>query len=203
MERVVAYVDGFNLYYGLRSKGWKRFYWLNIPDLIRLFLRPGQRLVKTKYFTTIVQQPEDKRLRQAVFLDALRTLPDFSIYYGQFLSDTKVCHNCGYTYTTYHEKMTDVNIAVELMADALKDLFDVAFLVSADSDLVGPVRLIKRLFHPKRVVAIFPPDRFSSQLEQISNGILHINHVELSKSQFPEEVVTPGGVILRRPNQWH
>ena len=30
MERIIAYIDGFNLYFGLRAKGWKRYYWLNL-----------------------------------------------------------------------------------------------------------------------------------------------------------------------------
>ena len=30
MQRVSVYVDGFNLYYGLKSKGWRRYYWLNL-----------------------------------------------------------------------------------------------------------------------------------------------------------------------------
>jgi hypothetical protein len=33
MERLTVYVDGFNLYYGLKSKGWKRYYWLNLQKL--------------------------------------------------------------------------------------------------------------------------------------------------------------------------
>ena len=33
MSRVVAYVDGFNLYFGLRSKGWKKYYWLDLCAL--------------------------------------------------------------------------------------------------------------------------------------------------------------------------
>ena len=35
MERVIAYVERYNLYHGLRAKDWKRFYWLNIPRLAR------------------------------------------------------------------------------------------------------------------------------------------------------------------------
>jgi len=202
MERVIAYVDGYNLYFGLRSKGWKRFYWLNIQALAMQFLKPHQTLIETKYFTTVVKQPDDKRRRQVVFLDALQTLSDFRIYYGQFLSDTVICRRCGHTYTTYHEKMTDVNISVELMTDALRDRFDMALLVSADSDLVGPVQTVHRLFSPKRVVAVFPPDRSSFSLKQVAKGVLHISHVELAKSLFPKEVVKPDGVILRRPKEW-
>jgi len=202
MERVVAYIDGYNLYYGLRSKGWKRFYWLNIQALASQFLKPNQKLVMTKYFTTVVKQPEDKRLRQQVFLDTLQTIPNFQIYYGQFLSETIVCRRCGHTYTTYHEKMTDVNISVEMMADAAKDTFDTALLFSADSDLAGVVKTVQNLFHPKRVIVIFPPGRTSFALKRVSSNTLHIGHVELAKSLFPEQVTGIGNVILHRPKEW-
>jgi len=202
MERVIAYVDGYNLYYGLRSKGWKRFYWLNIQKLAQQLLNPEQTLVQTKYFTTIVKQPDDKRRRQSIFLDALKTLPDFDVYYGQFLSETIVCRVCGHTYTTYHEKMTDVNIAVELMTDASQNRFDVALLISADSDLVGPVEAVQRLFPTKRVVAVFPPGRSSFALKQTAKAVLHIGHVELAKSLFADAVVKPDGIVLHRPPAW-
>ncbi len=29
MDRVIVYIDGFNLYFGLKSKGWRRYFWLN------------------------------------------------------------------------------------------------------------------------------------------------------------------------------
>ena len=52
--------------------------------------------------------------------------------------------------------MTDVNVAVELLTDAFKDQFDVALLLSADSDLVGPVETVRRLFSAKQVIVVFP-----------------------------------------------
>ena len=52
MERVIAYIDGFNLYYGLKSSGWRRYYWLNIQRLVQNLLKPNQRLILTKYFTS-------------------------------------------------------------------------------------------------------------------------------------------------------
>lgn len=202
MKRAIAYVDGYNLYYGLRSKGWKRFYWLNIQKLAQMFLRPDQTLMQTKYFTTIVKQPDDRRRRQAIYLDALKTLPDFDIYYGQFLSEIIVCRSCGHTYTTYHEKMTDVNISVELMTDASQNRFDLALLISADSDLVGPVKAVQRLFPDKGVVAVFPPGRSSFALKQTAKAVLHIGHVELAKNLLPDPVVKSDGVILSRPHEW-
>lgn len=202
MERVTAYVDGYNLYHGLRAKGWKRFYWLNIQALACQLIKPHQTLVHTKYFTTAVKRPEDKRRRQAVFLDALRTLPDFHIFYGHFLADTVTCHKCGHTYTTHHEKMTDVNISVELMTDAYQGLFDVALLISADSDLVGPITTVRRLFNAKRLVVAFPPARSSFNLKQVANATFHIGHNELAKSLLPETITRPDNLVLRRPEEW-
>jgi uncharacterized LabA/DUF88 family protein len=202
MKRVVAYIDGYNLYYGLRSKGWKKYYWLNIQNLANQFLRSRQTLTATKYFTTIIKYPDDKRRRQQVFLEAQKTLPDFYIFYGHFLSDTITCRKCGHTYTTYHEKMTDVNIAVELMQDAFKDQFDVAFLISADSDLVGPISAVQRSFPGKKVISIFPPKRSSYALKQVSNGVLHVGRNELARSLFPDQVIKDG-VTLQRPARWH
>ena len=81
--------------------------------------------------------------RQQVFLEALKDNPVDNLF-GHFLSDTITCRNCGHTYTTHHEKMTDVNVSVELMKDAFQDKFDTAFLISADSDLVSPIRTIQQ-----------------------------------------------------------
>ena len=202
MQRVIAYVDGFNLYYGLRSKNWKRFYWLNIQEMAQRMLKQEQILASTKYFTTIVKQPADKHKRQATFLEALRTLSDFQIYYGHFLSYTVTCSNCGHAHQTYHEKMTDVNIATELMSDAFQDEFDIALLVSADSDLVGPVRAVRRLFNRKRIVVAFPPDRYSNALKHAADAYTHIGRNVLSKSVFPDQVTKPDGFVLKRPAQW-
>jgi uncharacterized LabA/DUF88 family protein len=202
MERVVAYVDGYNLYYGLKSRNWRRFYWLNIQEMARQLLKPDQQLMTTKYFTTIVKRPSDKQRRQAIYLDALRTLNGMEFYYGHFLAETIKCRHCGHSYETHHEKMTDVNISVELMADAFQDAFDVALLVSADSDLVGPARAIRRLFSNKRVVVAFPPERFSSALKQVADGQLFVSRDVLAKSIFPEEVKKPDGFLLRRPAEW-
>lgn len=200
--RVIAYVDGYNLYYGLRHKRWKRFYWLNIRRLAQTMLRPNQTLVATRYFTTRVPHPASKRRRQQTYLEALGTLPDFEIQYGHFLPGTHSCPHCGKPHQTHFEKMTDVNIAVALLTDAYQDKFDLALLISADSDLVGPVRAVRELFRGKFVIVAFPPKRFSVALKQAANAQLHIGHNELAKSLFPAEIVKPDGFVLRRPIEW-
>jgi hypothetical protein len=53
--------------------------------------------------------------------------------------------------------MTDINITTELLSDAFTDRFDVALLISADSDLVGPIQKVRHLFPEKRMIVVFPP----------------------------------------------
>ncbi len=50
MQRVFVYIDGFNLYFGLKSKGWKRYYWLNLARLAENLLKPSQNLAMIRYF---------------------------------------------------------------------------------------------------------------------------------------------------------
>jgi len=201
-ERVFACIDGFNLYYGLKSKGWKKFYWLDIKAMAVDLLKSHQRLMRTKYFTTIIKRPKRKHDRQNVFLEALRTCSEFDIFYGHFLSSQVSCYNCGHSYETHHEKMTDVNIAVELLIDAFNDRFDMALLISADSDLVGPVRAIKSEFPKKKVIIAFPPNRVSEALKRESDGYIFISRNTIAKCQFPTRLTKPDGFTLRKPNSW-
>jgi len=202
VERVISYVDGFNLYFGLRARGWKSLYWLNVGLLSRCLLKPTQNLVCTKYFTSRISSPPDKVKRQVTFLEALATVPDCEIFYGHFLLSARECRRCGFRDQVPTEKMTDVNIATEMLADAFEDRYDTAILMSADSDLTAPIGALRRLFPSKRVVIAFPPDRFSVTLRRAAHGFIHIERTHLARSQFPDDVLKPDGFVLRRPDRW-
>ncbi len=204
-QRVMVYVDGFNLYYGMKSAGLRRYLWLDLHELSMRFLLPGQVLAGTKYFTARVSgTPWDphKHRRQNVFLEALRTRPDINIILGKYLTKKVTCKKCGNTWNTFEEKMTDVNIAVELLEDAHSNAFDVAIIVSGDSDLVGPVRRLSSAFPEKRVVVAFPPARDSVDLRKATHAYFKVGQDKLRASQFADEVVKPDGYVLRRPKEW-
>jgi hypothetical protein len=55
VKRVLAYVDGFNLYFGLKEAGFRRFYWLDVIALARNLLKPDQHLIATHYFTARIR----------------------------------------------------------------------------------------------------------------------------------------------------
>jgi uncharacterized LabA/DUF88 family protein len=202
LERVVAYIDGFNLYFGLKSKGWQRYYWLDLQKLTQNLLNPHQCLNSTKYFTARISGPPDKQKRQSTFIEALETLSDFQIFYGKYQKISRKCRRCQFEDEVPNEKMTDVNIAVELLADAFEDNYDTAILLSADSDLVPPITRIKTLFPSKKIVIAFPPDRYSKELSSLTQSCFTIGRAKLAKSLFPPEIRKADGFILRCPEQW-
>ena len=62
MQRVMVYVDGFNLYFGLKSKGWKRYQWLDLRRLSENLLQAEQRLAGVRYFTArILARPGNSK----------------------------------------------------------------------------------------------------------------------------------------------
>jgi uncharacterized LabA/DUF88 family protein len=186
----------------LKSKGWRRYYWLNIKLLAENLLKGSQKLVFTKYFTAKISLPHDKRKRQLTYLEALETLSDLEIYYGKYQLDPLICRKCGFKDKVPHEKMTDVNIAVEMFNDAFHDNFDVAILISADSDLTGLIQSIKKLFPSKQIVATFPPDRFSIELSKHVDKYFVIGRGKIAKSLLPEKVKKKDGYILHKPAKW-
>ena len=172
-ERVLVYIDGFNLYFGLIDAGLKRFKWLNLKSLSNNLLKPYQELCGIKYFTSRVSNNPDKQKRQSIYIEALESV-GVRIYYGNYQSDKVECRQCRNIWPVYHEKMTDVNIATQILIDAYQDKYDMAMLISGDSDLVPPIRAVHEWFSKKRVFVAFPPKRHNASVALVAKGSLTI-----------------------------
>ena len=206
MQRVAAYIDGFNLYFGLRQSKLRRYYWLDLPALITTLLKPDQQLVATHYFTARIKtnghNAADAK-RQSDYIDALATRPGLTTQFGHYQQKTRQCKQCGATWPDYEEKMTDVNIAVQMLADAFEDRFDTAIIVSGDSDLTTPIQQVRQRFPNKRLIVAFPPNRHSEQLKKVAHGHLTVGDDKLRRSQLPDPVITASGYHLQRPAYWN
>jgi len=202
-ERVIAYIDGFNLYFGLKEKEWYCYYWLDIQKLCRKLLLPQQRLVRVKYFTSRIKKASPaKHKRQSTYIEALQTLPDVKMYYGKYQLTPYKCRNCEYINEIPEEKMTDVQLGVEVISDAYQDKYDTAFIITGDVDIVPSIEKVRAEFSNKRVIVVFPPKRAADDLRVIASGYLHIDEKLLSESQLPDEIVKTGGYVLKRPKEW-
>jgi len=200
-ERVIAYIDGFNLYFGMREAGFDHCRWLNIKKLVISLLQPHQELIEVKYYTSRVSNNPDKQKRQSTYIDALEST-NTKIFYGNYQDGSEECRRCGHIWRTAKEKMTDVNIATAIIVDAYKDEYDMAMLISGDSDLTPPIKAVHSLFNSKRVFIAFPPKRHNSSMALVAKGSLIIGRKKLVDAQFDEEIISKTGYKLKIPKEW-
>lgn len=200
-ERVLVYVDGFNLYFGMFEAGYSRYKWLNLKSLVRDLLKPNQQLGTIKYFTSRVSNNPDKQKRQTLYIEALETT-DIHVFYGTYQKNTIECHRCGHIWPSFSEKMTDVNIATEMLIDAFYNHYDTAMLISGDSDLVPPIKAIHKLFIQKRVFVAFPPKRHNNSVASVAKGSITIGRKKLAANQFALKVVKSDGYVINKPTEW-
>ncbi|MEV0387233.1 solute carrier family 23 protein [Nonomuraea sp. NPDC050643] len=173
MERVGVHIDGFNLYYGLRELGGRRFLWLDLRSMVTRVLRSHQRLEALTYFTATIRNDPPAIARQEVYLAALESV-GVQVVPGRDQEQQVRCHACGRTRRTYAEKQSDVALGAAMVSDVATGKVDVVMLVSADSDLCAAVHAIRRIDQERetktRVVTVFPPRRRSESLRLVSDA---------------------------------
>lgn len=202
-QRVGVYVDGFNLYNGLKLSYGHRHLWLDLEKMATNLLKPGQELAEVMYFTARLRDDPGRRKRQAEYLWALaESCVRLVVIEGRFKIRKRRCRECSTRWVSYEEKQTDVALAARMVTDAVRSAYDVMLLVSADGDLCPAVDAV-RLLHPAaKVVACFPPRRLSDDLRRVVDASFTIGEDKFRASQLPDTVVTRNGVALTRPAKW-
>lgn len=99
------------------------------------------------------------------------------------------------------EKGSDVNLAAHFMADAFKNRVDIAIMITNDTDLVTPLKIVSEELN-KTVIVISPFKETAFSIKKLNHVIKYnISASHLSKSQFPETVEAKGKVI-QKPSDW-
>ena len=206
--RAIVYIDGFNLYYrALRGTG---FRWLDMGKLTQLLL-PQHHIEQIRYFTAlIVSRPSDPNepQRQQTYLRALGTIPHLTIHYGHFLSKTKrrplAQHPESGPRTVEilntEEKGSDVNLASYLLLDGFENRYDLAVVISNNSDLVTPIRMARTKLG-KQVGVIDPSRNRSFELNKAATWYRRLRQGPLKASQFPDTLSDAQGTITK-PKGW-
>jgi hypothetical protein len=98
------------------------------------------------------------------------------------------------------EKGSDVNLAAHLVRDAFQQRFELAVLITNDSDLVEPVRIVtKELAMP--VGILNPHEHHSTTLKPLATFIKRIRQSHLIASQFPANMTDSKGTFSK-PASW-
>ena len=204
-RQTTVYVDGFNLFYGA-LKGQKH-YWLDLLKFSQGLLQRENAITRIRYFTALVSATKRDPTatdRQDAYLRALRTLRGLTIHLGSFINDSA---------GSPREKGSDVNLATYLLLDAFDGRFDVAFVISNDSDLKTPISVVtKRFGYPVGVALPLLNEnsdgtqrRASRDLVEVASFVRHINKSRqslLKASQFPSNVPTRDGRSVSKPASW-
>jgi hypothetical protein len=177
--RTNVYVDGFNLYYGAAK--YTSYKWVNLVDLCVEVL-PGLNIHRIRYFTALVKPSAadpHTRQRQELYIRALQTLPSLTVHYGHYLQSTVSMPLASPPLNgprfaqviKMEEKGSDVNIATYMLVDAFRKDCEQLVVITNDSDLAEPVRIInKELLMP---VGVFNPQTNDTALRQAVSPVSH------------------------------
>ena len=181
--------------------------WLDILALCKTLL-PKNNIDTIKYFSANVSprsQDDNVHTRQQIYFRALNTTPKLNIIKGQFsahpawmllLEDPKKFVRVIRT----EEKGSDVNLASHLLMDAYRKNFDVAVVISNDSDLFTPIQMVQHQMKLP-VGIISPTQKPGKKLSQIASFIKVIREGSLQTSQFPVTLTDKKGKI-HKPSNW-
>lgn len=100
---------------------------------------------------------------------------------------------------TMEEKGSDVNLAAHLLNDAWKGVFDVAAVISNDTDLISPIQMVS--IERGKPVFVICPGRWpmAKGLENVATHKRYIRLPMLVNSQFPDPIP---GTTIQKPDTW-
>ena len=217
MTRTIVYIDGFNLYYrACRPSGHK---WLDISALSAAVLPASSRI--TQINTTRPACPGGSiprpRPGNMPIWGAWKP-PLVKITYGNFRTDKEwsglvqpptfrpafslpagAAPQVAYVWKT-EEKGSDVNLGVHLVRDAYTGAFAEAAVLTNDTDLTEPLRIVTQEVGLP-VTLLVPSSNPALSLVAVASHVRHIQPY-LGPCVFPDSVTLPDGRTVAKPIGW-
>lgn len=203
MIRAAFYVDGFNLYHAINDLQQPFLKWVDLKKLCGILIpSKTETITKIVYCTAFYPKDPKKRWRHEQYLAALDVREVVTVK-GHYVPEQRECNSCKATWKHFTEKQTDINVAANLLNDAWLDIYDKAYLISADSDQAAIARIYKQQFPAKKFVTVSPPGRnFSTHILPHADEKLAINTNHIEKSLFENIVFAEGKRAGRRPREY-
>jgi 6-hydroxy-3-succinoylpyridine 3-monooxygenase len=212
-KRCTIYLDAFNWYFGIfqHRPAWK---WLNVQSFFEA-LRLDEEVVAVKFFTALVDpllHVSTRRDRQKRYFKALGSLSKVRIILGKYQERTVTCRAAAcprrLEYVVPEEKKTDVNIAVNLLDDALRGLTDSIVIVSGDSDLEPAVEWVRHN-RPQIKITVYIPvlgdegrQRRSDNYYRMGITCKPLPLADIPRHLLPVDVTIGENQTISRPAEW-
>ena len=161
-DRVIVFIDGSNLYHGLKESRWVTY--INVGALA-LRVAGRRRLVRTYYYNARPPGGAEHTQQANEYFAMVEDAPDLVFRPSRLQAVTK--HDEYGPYRSYLEKGADTEMSADMIGCAAGDEFDVAIVISSDGDLEPPARKIKESFG-KRVECVYFKRSKPSVMERVA-----------------------------------
>lgn len=218
MRKAAFFIDGFNLYHSIANrKNLHKYKWLNLWQLSQSLLLPQEALADVFYFTAFTDwNPERKKRHQDYVL--INKSVGCKVILGKFLQKDRIsmveCNTpcrggekkfCGKKFVAHEEKMTDVNIAVNIVKAAALRSYDSIYLLSGDNDLIPALETAREISPSIRLRVVLPINARAKNIMDFcqSNKLryMKIKEQALAAAQFSDPF-TVNGQAYSKPAHW-
>lgn len=201
--RAAVYIDGFNLYHAIRELKQPYLRWLNLWELSRALIHPTRdQLEKVMWCTAEITWDHQKQKRHRDYRKALEAV-GVTCALGHFIQEPVKDLKGNVLFQKDTEKEGDIHVALHLILDGMANLYDIAYLVSADSDLAATVKIFrgKLASKGKKLISVAPPGRIHSQhVLSYADGSIQIKQSVIEACLFQRQVTQKGRFVVSRPS---
>lgn len=204
-DRVVAFVDGFNLYHSIAIPSFRKYRWLDLKELVKHFLRRNEKLDALNYYTAFATWRSQQSIdRHRAYVSALEST-GVKVIKGKFLQKERSCPLCKQKFQAHEEKFTDVNIALGILSTCIQNRADSIYLLSGDNDLIPALLTVRKLYPTVELNVLLPINAQAKHLvtQCRQNGFRYskITEKHLAATQLPNSIIQPH-ITLQRPTHW-
>jgi hypothetical protein len=179
---------------------------------------PNERLADVLYFTAYTDWNTERQSRHHAYI-AVNQNRGCKVILGKFQEITRTsrvkCHRpcikdntklfCDKPYPAHEEKMTDVNIAVNIIKSCVQKSCDAVYLLSGDNDLVPALETARELCPDIRIRVLLPINAKAKKLmtacREHNFKYMRVKERHLAESQLPNSV-TVGDKVYSKPPHW-
>ncbi|HUW21049.1 MAG TPA: NYN domain-containing protein [Candidatus Bathyarchaeia archaeon] len=179
MKKVFIFIDGSNFYFKLRDLTSKLDGKYSLIDFdFRKFaewlIRPNE-LLEIRYYLGAIRRERNNSKSEQLYADQQKLIgklqqQNIIITLGQLIKHPD---------KTYHEKGVDVRLAVEMIKFARENKYDIAYLVSSDTDLVAAVEEVRAF--GKKVQYVGIPKGQSYGLSSVADDVRLLRSEEIEQ----------------------
>ena len=178
-KRAFVFIDGGNFYFKLKNliaklDGKYSLIGFNFRKFAEWLVKEND-LIEIRYYLGAIKRERNNSKSERLYADQQKLIgklqqQNITITLGQVIRHPD---------KTYHEKGVDVRLAVEMIRFARKNKYDIAYLVSSDTDLVAAVEEVQAIGKTVQYVGI--PKGQSFGLSKVANDVRLLRSEEIEQ----------------------